>query len=245
MLARINVGQSAVNSAIIARESEFIADRAREMMNLHVKYGHNATLQGETAYIKEWYANKGNENGETLANLLSKHPNWIPEKNYIVFPYEFTREIDRSEVYDFFNTIRYWFAGKGNEVYRFYRRLSQCYEDEDYDIQWTPTVTERAEAMLKEDYPDLKAKRGMKLSRLVNRYMTEVIKANEYMTTETVYENGAYVEKPVKPYNKLFAKFADAINPTRQKRWVKTTAILKRYPNKLKFCELHPNILKR
>lgn len=221
MLQKIDVKKVVVNSGIVARESDIITGKAREMEKLHTKYGHNATLQGEIACIKEWFSNKGNENGNTLANLLSKHPNWVPDKHYIVFPYEFTREIDKAIVYDFFNTIKYWFMDeRRNKIHEFYNKLVEAYEDENWNLCWQSFVTEKAEEMLKYEYPKLKAKNGMKLSRLVNRFMTDIVKANEYTTTRSFYEHGEFIEKEAKPYNKLFAKFADAINPTKQTRWV-------------------------
>lgn len=217
MATMINVKRAAVNSAVMSGVDSFVADKAREMMELHTKYGHNATLHGETACIKTWLENKAG-----LMELLSKHPDWNAEKNYIVFPHDFVREIDSYEVRRFFDTIISWYdERKKNRIRCFYADLVECYSTEDdYVPHWKASVTSAAEEMLKVKYPELKGKAGMKLSRLVNRFMTDVIKANEHSVTQTVYEDGEYRDKEMKPYNKLFARFADAINPTRQTRFV-------------------------
>lgn len=222
MLHKINARETAMNCAVASARETVITDWARELMNLHQKYGHLAHITGESVAIEEWFTNKGNENGETITAVLSKHPNWNPEKKYIVFSHEFEREIDSAGYRMFWRKIKRFAYDNGISNYVIDEFEENLYMAMSSTIR--QTLDKNAEIYLKEAYPELKAKEGMKVSRLVNRFMCS-LGLDKFKATETrtrVDENGNFYEETREfyPYNRIFDEFAQSVNPTKQKRWV-------------------------
>lgn len=222
MLHTINTRETAMNSAVVSARETVITDWARELMNLHQEYGHIANLKGEIVAIEEWYANKGNENGDTVASILSKHPNWNPDKNYIVLSHDFEREIDTNGYGKFWRKIIRLAADNGYSTYDIDEFEENLWDAMSHTVK--QNIDKYAETYLKERHPELKAKEGMKVSRLVNRFMCNLgldkIKATE--TRCRVDVNGDLEEYEWKfcPYNRIFDEFAQSVNPTKQKRWI-------------------------
>jgi len=90
-------------------------------------------------------------------------------------------------------------------------------------IQWfrdnkTAKVDEEGASLMNELYPDvIRAKEGMKTSRLMHKICTGVYKLGEIWDERTRYRSvdgklESYKEK-YRPFNSMFCKYADAINP--------------------------------
>lgn len=131
---------------------------------------------------------------------------------------------------------QYWLAQyhttKGNDAYDNWRTLSRKpYDDESkkkldtflsmrnwfYDNKMSKVDKEGADFM-NALYPDeIKAKEGMKASRLMHKICTKIYHMDEIWGKRTRYrdENGIVksYEEDYRPFNSEFCKFADAINP--------------------------------
>ena len=144
------------------------------------KYNWNYTRTAIEKIVNVWANNKGN-----LISILSKHPNWNPEKMYIHFNADYTRSFDPEAIKEFKGYI--YNAGYGNdyiekykEVFLEVRKKRMAYHSAlenivlFFDIIMnyidTSTVSKELEEKINYYYPELKAKQGQKISRLINKY---------------------------------------------------------------------------
>ena len=145
---------------------------------------------GLTKIIDTWANNKA-----SLIELLSKHPNWKPDKFQIAFDTTVDREIDRSAVVKFFT-----------KVYD-YKKGSKWTDTLDYLSEYAAKdVNEKLANYAAKDYPELKIVKGQKTSKAVNKILIH-LEIDKLMGTYT--ERG----KVKKVYDREYADYSNAINP--------------------------------
>ena len=161
--------------------------------------------------IMELIAQQWATNKRELRNLFSKHPYWIDEKQYIVFENDYERKRDNEAIKDF----ERWFISKlcetrieeyipSVELYCGFDTYKGCFMKrviEPLLFAEENICTEEQEEILTQFIPDLKCKKGQKISRIINK-ICKKIKFNNYVD-----------------YNQQFAKFSDALNPIKYKRF--------------------------
>lgn len=148
------------------------------------------------AMVDEWFCQK-----YELIKLLEKHPKWNPEKFMIQFDMNVERERDSSTI----NTAVSWFRQRNIE-----HNNTASKDNILYYLTYIPTTIDEEFASLMHDlmesdssideryYPVV----GTKATRWVNKLIKNVF--------PEIYNNSNY--------NRVFAKFADAVNPLIIKR---------------------------
>lgn len=178
------------------------------------KYNWNYTRTAIEKIVDVWANNKGN-----LISILSKHPNWNPEKMYIHFNADYTRSFDPETIKTFADYIANTLYGNDYANYmkkhrekflKIYDYEKRGYYDSRKKILWffsviynnidSSTVSKKLEEEMNDFYPELKAKQDQKISRLINKYccMCGLDKDEDY--------------------NRKFAKLGDSLNPIKYTR---------------------------
>ena len=172
--------------------------------------------EGVTANLMQWYEQK-----QGLLQLLRKHPLWNEKELAIVFRVEERREIDRTTV----DETRAAILELGRRA---------CTDD---------TVYENFETALRaatgdyaripneyrldtiRQYGGIKCAPGQKSSRIINRLCLKFHLDQIEEETEAGEPDNRYM-RTVRPYNALFARLADALNPAH----IEKTAVLSIHP---------------
>lgn len=158
---------------------------------------------------QQWATNK-----TELRKLFSKHPYWIEEKQYIVFENDYERKRDEEAIQNF----RDWFVAKICEnscnIIDYFPKIAEyagwdtykgCFVKNVFDAliyAEENTCSEEQEYILTKYVPELRCKKGQKISRIVNKICKKL----------KIDDSGS-------DYNSEFAKFADALNPIKYKRF--------------------------
>ena len=206
------------------KETEIIEKLEKEAFDLTTEFGHNATSYGiKEAFHTSWI------NKYRLRQIFRNSPNWNEEAQAIILKGEYNREIDRNIVLGFIDKMRNLLFGNVSEEnlsrlwelrYVLTNDMSQFPDNESID-------------KINRVFPEFNFHYGSKTSRIVDKiFKSDIYKADTYKATELVpvrdsnnhlvIENGDYVltEREYKPYFREFSKFADAINPIKETRWV-------------------------
>lgn len=167
-----------------------IVELKEEMENLLETYGYSFSDSGIEKIVSEWKKNKRN-----LISLFEKHPNYNG-KGQIVFSHDYKREISKGKISSFFR----W----AEDI--LYKTNMYTWESVEYKaMRWLLSnkdtfIKKGISDMVNNFIPELKAKDGMKTSRLVNKFCKI-----------TGIDKDPF-------YNREFAEYADAINPLSIKR---------------------------
>lgn len=239
-----------------------------EMRTLLSEYGYSSTKIAVKKILDTWFANK-----KGLIDILSKHPNWNPDKWHIAFDEDYKRSVDADVVWDTLqkfvnlerqNTILQELVIDGktyDEASGEYERLNlakavfnsgSCdkattvvngYKDGEWESPFrtalnfirrfngfrytresenkqkaflnllgifksytSETVDDNTVVFIKRYLPSFSVRAGMKTSRVVNKLL------QEFGVDRWTDENGEV------PYNRIFAKYSDAINTLEVKR---------------------------
>ena len=177
------------------------------MESLLDEYNYDYSSCALEEIIDEWYRQK-----KGLINLFKKHPNYIEGQYMIAFDTDYIREVNYRELKNF----QYWLLGEvvpymvdtlpeeinrqrledncgylPRKLYDFLDNLSRITER---------TISEEVCAQLEEMVPAIHPHVGQKTSRVMNKLFTYL----------------GYSEH--QDYNKMFAKYADGLNPLVIKR---------------------------
>lgn len=182
----------------------------KEMMIVLKKYGWSSNEEIIKEILCEWEKVKA-----PLISLLSKHPNWRKEKNYIVFDTDYEREFDPEGI----RAYRGWFedqlcsnGDKINFILKDHDRIIRNYYNPLNCISHTFSVLLDAEnaldvycnasqeEWLKCYFPEFKCKAGQKKTRILNK-IAHLIELDQHPD-----------------YNREFAKFCDALSPMKYQR---------------------------
>ena len=165
------------------------------------KYQKPFSEEGVTANLTQWYEQK-----QGLLQLLRRHPLWNEKELAIVFRVEERREIDRATV----DETRAAILELGRRA---------CTDDTVYENFETALRASTADyARIPNEYRldtirqygDIKCAPGQKASRIINRLC---LKFHLDQIEEEAGEPDNRYMRTVKPYNALFARLADALNP--------------------------------
>ena len=237
-------------------ETEIKAEIAKSVYDLATHFNHTASTYGCSVFTNTAWDNKGN-----LRAIMRNHPNWNEREQAIIFPNDYTREIDKQVCCNFFDTMEniiqrekaytvrdengnLIFQKELNKLFRFrnvvMQNLTQFQTAESVlDYNGDPVLDENGYPMKANEVIDfaneefgLKVHYNKRTSQVVNEVMTKVFKANEIVATRLKPmrddnndiirdENGnlKFQEEKYKPYHAEFAKFADACNPIKVRKW--------------------------
>lgn len=180
------------------------------------KYQKPFSEEGVTANLTQWYEQK-----QGLLQLLRRHPLWNEKELAIVFRVEERREIDRITVDETRAAILE--LGRG-----------ACTDDTVYENFETALRAATADyAQIPNEYRldtirqygDIKCAPGQKASRIINRLCLKFHLDQIEEEAEAGEPDNRYM-RTVKPYNALFARLADALNPAH----IEKTAVLSIHP---------------
>lgn len=207
-------------------KNEFI----RELENRNYRYSDSAIDD----ILDEWYRQK-----QGLLSLLSKHPNWEPERLMVHFDADYSRRLDTNTTNSFFYWIKNNYDNTALDV-ESAKVWEKCYE-----FMWNYCTTETYLPEIKdktisrynndgiyEEYtynpldelnaflPELHARVGQKNTKIVGKICTHfgLDKIKKYGTkinpvTGEVEENAL-----IDSYDKQFAKYCDALSPIKVTR---------------------------
>ena len=181
--------------------------------------------------LDEWYHQK-----QGLLSLLSKHPNWEPERLMVHFDADFSRKLDIDTTTGFLCWLRNQLAFNEDKWYKCYNFMWDFCREETYlpeacDVERNVVVfnvdTCSYEAQIfnpltkiNELVPELHARVGQKNTKIVGKICTHfgLDKIKKYGTkinpaTGEVEENAL-----LDSYDKQFAKYCDALSPIKVTR---------------------------
>lgn len=179
------------------------------MISLFNEYGYQYTDRAVDKIIDTWAENKG-----ALIDLFKRHPKYLDGKFMIVFDYKFTRKMHERGVRNFLHWISKQCVRNAEisenlpaDILTYCKARAIWLPKSMFDF-FNPYDTDLLEKLtgklINQDlcdyinhcFPFANAKRGMKLSRIINQICT-------------------YLGHDKHPdYNKEFAKFSDSVNPT-------------------------------
>ena len=180
------------------------------------KYQKPFSEEGVTANLTQWYEQK-----QGLLQLLRRHPLWNEKELAIVFRVEERREIDRITV----DETRAAILELGRRA---------CADDTVYENFETALRAATADyARIPNEYRldtirqygGIKCAPGQKASRIINRLCLKFHLDQIEEEAEAGEPDNRYM-RTVKPYNALFARLADALNPAH----IEKTAVLSIHP---------------
>ena len=180
------------------------------------KYQKPFSEEGVTANLTQWCEQK-----QGLLQLLRKHPLWNEKELAIVFRVEERREIDRITVDETRAAIQ--------ELGRRACTDDTVYENFETALRAATADYARIPNEYRLDtirqYGGIKCAPGQKASRIINRLCLKFHLDQIEEETEAGEPDNRYV-RTVKPYNALFARLADALNPAH----IEKTAVLSIHP---------------
>lgn len=186
---------------------EIITDEERNallenMKDLLDEYDYQYTEEALNKIIDTWATNKAD-----LITAFKKHPNYLEGKFMIVFSHNFDRSVDAREI----TAFRDWLINSGitlavrefmpedmrNHVIDYGMRLPSGIFSFVYDLPRNTEqyIDDEIAAKLDEICPSIHAHKGQKMSRVVNKLLSYI-----------GYDK-------LSGYNRMFAKYADALNP--------------------------------
>lgn len=180
------------------------------------KYQKPFSEEGVTANLTQW-----SEQKQGLLQLLRRHPIWNEKELAIVFRVEERREIDRITV----DETRAAILELGRRA---------CTDDTVYENFETALRAATADyARIPNEYRldtirqygGIKCAPGQKASRIINRLCLKFHLDQIEEEAEAGEPDNRYM-RTVKPYNALFARLADALNPAH----IEKTAVLSIHP---------------
>ncbi len=173
--------------------------------------------EGVEANLNAWRENKA-----PLVELLRRHPNWNEQELAVVFDFSEHREIDRDSVDEnkFEMMMLAQEAGLSNEdLSDFQAALDSATAD-----YATIPAASRLETIRTRGR--IKCAEGQKASRIINRLCVK-FGLDQYQTQKVQGEHGDNpITVTVKPYNAVFARLADSLNPLQ----ITKTGILSVHP---------------
>lgn len=208
-------------------KNEFI----RELENRNYRYSDSAIDD----ILDEWYHQK-----QMLLSLLSKHPNWEPERLMVHFDADYSRRLDTDATFSFF----YWLRDNTMSIMDIGEK--ECKWNQCYEFMWNyckgetylPEICDRIKQVFNSDtlcyenrsinplteinklIPELHARVGQKNTKIVGKICTHFgfDKIKKYGTkinpaTGEVEENAL-----LDSYDKQFAKYCDALSPIKVTR---------------------------
>ena len=164
--------------------------------------------------IDKWYEQK-----KSLIDLLSRHPNWNPEKFMIQFDTDFSRKVDEDTAYLFINWLRYntniatintftptlWYGSRN-----LFDEMYACMIRDTYLKEEKSEFIERINGL----HETFRFRPGMKVTKVMRKicehYGWTKITATEYNRDGDVVTYNAFERE--------YAKYCDAVSPLKVTR---------------------------
>lgn len=214
--------------------ANIMADIKDEFMRVLDNRGYSYSPSAITTIFIEWYNQK-----QGLLSLLSKHPNWNPERLMIHFDADYSRRLDTRTTRDFFYWINRNYDNTALDA-ETAKVWCKCYEfmwDYCTTETYLPEIKDRTDSRYDENgryesytynpldelntlLPELHARVGQKNTKIVGKICSHfgVDKIKKYGTTIN-HETGEVKENVlIDSYDKQFAKFCDALSPIKVTR---------------------------
>lgn len=184
--------------------------------NVLYQYKLPFTPTGVQANLDQWRQQK-----TSLLKLLRQHPNWREEELAVVFDLSEQRQLDRACVDEtkFEMLALAEEAGVHGERYAEFRDALNA-ATADYAV-----VPDESRLPVIRSRGHIKCETGMKASRIINRLCTQ-FGIDRYETEREQGHGDTLHTAWVKPYNAVFARLADALNPVR----ISKTGVLSVHP---------------
>ena len=179
-------------------EQDVFESTKTEIMEELRERSYQCTEQAINKIMLMWFERKS-----SLFEILSKHPNWNPEKLMIQFDADYTREFDNTQLYRFTEylfshvskeygvTFRWNLPNNIYEIICFIQSIYSSYFNDSYD---------NSIARLNNTNEGFKLRNNMKASKAIGKICKEM----------------GWDQFP--DYHKEYAKVCDALNPIRVKR---------------------------
>ena len=180
------------------------------------KYQKPFSEEGVAANLTQWYEQK-----QGLLQLLRKHPLWNEKELAIVFRVEERREIDRITV-DETRAAILELGRKACPDDAVYENFNAALHAATADYARIPNEY-RLDTI--RQYGGIKCAPGQKASRIINRLCLKFHLDQIEEEAEAGEPDNRYM-RTIKPYNALFARLADALNPAH----IEKTAVLSIHP---------------
>lgn len=196
--------------------------------------GYSYSCSAIDTIFTEWYSQK-----QGLLSLLSKHPNWNPERLMVHFDADYSRRLDTRTTRDFFYWIdrNYDNTALDAETVKVWRKCYEFMWDYCTTETYLPEIKDRTDSRYDENgryesytynpldelntlLPELHARVGQKNTKIVGKICSHfgVDKIKKYGTTIN-HETGEVKENVlIDSYDRQFAKFCDALSPIKVTR---------------------------
>ena len=188
-----------VKKIITDEERNALLENMKDLLD---EYDYQYTEEALNKIINTWATNKAD-----LITAFKKHPNYLEGKFMIVFSHNFDRNVDVREIVNFRDWLidlditmavkEFMPEDMRNHVIDYGRRLPSEIFSFVFDLPANTAqyIDDEIVAKLDDICPSIHAHKGQKMSRVVNKLLSYI----------------GYDKLP--DYNRMFAKYADALNP--------------------------------
>ena len=195
--------------------------------NVMYQYRLAFTPDGVQANLDLWRQQK-----TPLLELLRRHPNWREQELAVVFDLSEQRQLDRACV----DETKFEMLTLAEEAGLTGERLEEFRDALDAATADYATVPDESRLPVIRNRGHIKCDAGMKASRIINRLCAK-FGIDQYETERELGHGDTLHTARVKPYNAVFARLADALNPVR----ISKTGVLSVHP--CDFLELYRSIV--
>lgn len=184
--------------------------------NVMYQYRLAFTPDGVQANLNQWRQQK-----TSLLELLRRHPNWREEELAVVFDLSEQRQLDRACV----DETKFEMLTLAEEAGLTGERLEEFRDALNAATADYATVPDESRLPVIRNRGHIKCDAGMKASRIINRLCAK-FGIDQYETERELGHGDTLHTARVKPYNAVFARLADALNPVR----ISKTGVLSVHP---------------
>lgn len=184
--------------------------------NVMYQYRLAFTPDGVQANLNQWRQQK-----TPLLELLRRHPNWREQELAVVFDLSEQRQLDRACV----DETKFEMLALAEEAGLTGERLEEFRDALDAATADYATVPDESRLPVIRNRGHIKCDAGMKASRIINRLCAK-FGIDQYETERELGHGDTLHTARVKPYNAVFARLADALNPVR----ISKTGVLSVHP---------------
>ena len=184
--------------------------------NVMYQYKLAFTPDGVQANLNQWRQQK-----TSLLELLRRHPNWREQELAVVFDLSEQRQLDRACV----DETKFEMLTLAEEAGLTDERLDEFRDALDAATADYATVPDESRLPVIRNRGHIKCDAGMKASRIINRLCVK-FGIDQYETERELGHGDTRHTARVKPYNAVFARLADALNPVQ----ISKTGVLSVHP---------------
>ena len=184
--------------------------------NVMYQYRLAFTPDGVQANLDLWRQQK-----TPLLELLRRHPNWREQELAVVFDLSEQRQLDRACV----DETKFEMLTLAEEAGLTGERLEEFRDALDAATADYATVPDESRLPVIRNRGHIKCDAGMKASRIINRLCVK-FGIDQYETERELGHEDTRHTARVKPYNAVFARLADALNPVQ----ISKTGVLSVHP---------------